>query len=101
MNTTGYVVYFSDRRGNKNAANVETGEFGYEDIVNPASPPASTNGGLPDVGEDFNGNGVLDVYGDTPRLAGAPHRSTHRHRPDAGATPTSRGSTRRRSSAAR
>ena len=71
MNTTGYVFYFSDRRTNKNLAapNVETGEFGYEDIVNPASATSASNNAL-DGGEDFNGNGALDVYGGTPRLAG-------------------------------
>ena len=72
MNTTGYVFYFSDRRGNKNAANVETGEFGFEDIVNPESATSVSNNVL-DVGEDFNGSGgpLPDTYGGTPRLAGA------------------------------
>ena len=69
MNTTGFVFYFSDRRGNKNAANVETGEFGFEDIVNPVSATSVSNTGL-DGGEDFNGNAALDIYGGTPRLAG-------------------------------
>ena len=36
----GYIVYFSDRRNNRNAANKETAEFGNEDIINPTSPPA-------------------------------------------------------------
>lgn len=66
LNVNGYVLYFSDRRGNRNAANLETGEYGFEDIVNPASGTGTPNGVL-DVGEDFNGNGVLDVYGQTPR----------------------------------
>ncbi len=66
-NNTGYVVYFSDRRTNKNALNVETAEFGHEDIVNPASATGAVNGVL-DLGEDFNGNNALDVYGQTPRL---------------------------------
>src|SRR5262249_17187980 len=43
METTGYVVYFSDRRGNHNTTAVatapssgnESGEYGFEDIVNP------------------------------------------------------------------
>jgi hypothetical protein len=65
MNVTGYVVYFSDRRGNQNAAGNETGEFGFEDIVNPANANGVPNNVL-DVGEDFNGNGLLDVYGATP-----------------------------------
>ena len=72
MNTTGYVFYFSDRRGNKNnlAIPVETGEYGFEDIVNPASATSASNNAL-DAGEDFNASGVLDVYGGIPRLAGA------------------------------
>ena len=43
-NNNGYIVYFSDRRGNHNplaaVANAETGEFGSEDNVNPWPPPA-------------------------------------------------------------
>jgi len=65
MNVTGYVVYFSDRRGNHNAANAETAEFGFEDIVNPLSASGTPNGAL-DTGEDVNGNGLLDTYGATP-----------------------------------
>lgn len=91
MNTTGFVVYFSDRRGNKNLGtdgvaspregadgilytdddwgtdDQETGELGFEDIINPASATSDSNGVL-DTGEDVNGNGVLDTYGGTPRL---------------------------------
>jgi len=91
MDVTGYVVYFSDRRGNKNlgannAAELragpdgvlytaddfsgddrETGELGFEDIINPASSSSASNGTL-DTGEDVNGNGVVDVYGGVPRL---------------------------------
>jgi hypothetical protein len=64
MNTTGFVVYFSDRRGNKNAANVETGEFGFEDVVNRHNL-TGVSAGAPALGpgEDFNGNGLLEVYG--------------------------------------
>jgi hypothetical protein len=62
----GYVIYFSDRRLNRNASNAETGEFGYEDVINTAS-----NGGLPngtsDTGEDVNDNNTFDDYGGTPR----------------------------------
>jgi hypothetical protein len=65
MNVTGYVVYFSDRRTNRNAANVETGEYGFEDFVNPASANGTPNGSL-DTAEDVNGNGLLDVYGSAP-----------------------------------
>jgi hypothetical protein len=64
INTNGYTVYFSDRRGNRNAANAETGEYGNEDLVNPGN-----NDGAPDnalnTGEDFNGNGTLEIYGRT------------------------------------
>jgi hypothetical protein len=76
-NGTGYVVYFSDRRNNRDAANLETGEFGFEDIVNrasqvgvadnalePAVPPAITSP------EDVNANGALDTYGRCPAFAG-------------------------------
>jgi Tfp pilus assembly protein PilX len=65
----GYSVYFSDRRNNNNglgAADPSTGEYGWEDIVNPASPPGNANGVL-DAGEDVNGDGVLQTYGKTPR----------------------------------
>ncbi len=64
-NDNGYIVYFSDRRGNKNQAGApaETGEFGYEDTVTPDSAAGTPNGGLPDPGEDANANGALDLYG--------------------------------------
>jgi hypothetical protein len=67
LNANGYTVYFSDRRGNKNTLNQETGEFGHEDMVNPLSATGAPNGIL-DTGEDFNGSGALDGYGTTPRL---------------------------------
>jgi len=74
INVTGYVVYFSDRRGNRNDLGNETGEYGFEDFVNRASGgtwTAGTPNGLLETGEDVNGNGVRDVYGITPRpLAG-------------------------------
>ncbi len=68
MNITGYVVYFSDRRGNRNLAGQESGEYGSEDFVN----PPLTGGGFPNgqlnSGEDVNANGQLDLYGATPIL---------------------------------
>ncbi len=88
---TGFVAYFSDRRGNKNLGgdgaaetragpdgvlftaddfgtdDAETGELGFEDVINPASAQSVSNGVL-DTGEDVNGNGVLDSYGGVPRL---------------------------------
>ncbi|MCL4847362.1 MAG: hypothetical protein KJ066_12565 [Acidobacteria bacterium] len=79
MNVTGFVVYFSDRRGNRNFGpdgvpgtldDLETAEFGWEDFINPESSTSAPNGVL-DTGEDMNGNGVLDTYGGTPRLTAA------------------------------
>ncbi len=67
--TAGFSVYFSDRRNNRTATNLETGEYGYEDIVNPASAVGAPNGVL-DAGEDVNANGVLDTYGATPSYNG-------------------------------
>jgi hypothetical protein len=69
IHETGYVVYFSDRRGNRNpATNTETAEFGSEDFVNPADIANGTPNGQLDAGEDVNGNNTLDTYGATPRL---------------------------------
>ena len=80
LDQNGYVVYFSDRRGNRDFAGNETGEFGFEDFVNPASGSGTPNGAL-DTGEDVNANGSLDIYGGTPGVVGqAPL--------DATATPT-------------
>ena len=68
----GYTLYFSDRRNNRNAAGFETGEYGWEDIVNPASSTGAPNGAL-DPGEDLNVRAadptyapVLDTYGSRP-----------------------------------
>ncbi len=69
-NNNGYIVYFSDRRNNRNAANQETGEFGYEDIINPSSTSGTSDGTL-DASEDVNGNGLLDMYGAKASYAGA------------------------------
>lgn len=63
----GVTVYFSDRRGNRNGAGQETGELGFEDVVNPASGTGAPNGTL-DLGEDANANGALDTYGNVARL---------------------------------
>jgi hypothetical protein len=67
LNANGFTVYFSDRRGNHNAAGAETGEYGAEDNVNPTAGGGLPNGVL-DQGEDYNGNNALDTYGATPRL---------------------------------
>jgi hypothetical protein len=78
-NENGYIVYFSDRRGNHNPAlplgagpsGDETGEYGFEDVVNPASTTGTPNGSL-ETGEDINANSVLDRYGQTPAAAFLP-----------------------------
>jgi hypothetical protein len=62
--TNDFVVYFSDRRGNYTAAAVpgwppaspsghETGEYGYEDTINPSSQYGCPNNSL-DQGEQFD-----------------------------------------------
>ncbi|MCC7177231.1 MAG: hypothetical protein IT177_02475, partial [Acidobacteria bacterium] len=97
MDITGFVLYFSDRRTNRDlgadgmpelnyslatghiyADDRETGEFGWEDNINPSSPLSVPNGVLdaPFVdaagnnrwAEDLNDNTLLDTYGGTPRL---------------------------------
>ncbi len=79
MSQNGYVVYFSDRRNNKNAALEETGEYGFEDIVNPGSATGTPNG-VNETGEDLNANGMLEVYGQFPAgfLGAAPLDNTAR-----------------------
>ncbi len=67
--TGGFSVYFSDRRNNRTSTNVETGEYGFEDVVNPSSSTGAPNGVL-DAGEDVNANNVLDIYGATPTYNG-------------------------------
>ena len=65
----GYSVYVSDRRNNRNSLNAETGEYGFEDYVNPASATGVPSGAL-EAGEDVNGNGELDSYGQLPSYDG-------------------------------
>ena len=46
LNNNGYIVYFSDRRGNHNETRrrtAETGEYGNEDSINPAAPAWAKN----------------------------------------------------------
>jgi hypothetical protein len=69
LDNGGYTVYFSDRRNNRNASSQETGDYGFEDIVNPAAADAAPNGAL-DTGEDFNGTNALETYGGTPNYNG-------------------------------
>jgi hypothetical protein len=100
MDVTGFVVYFSDRRGNRNfgadaAADVaafdatgpvyvddqETGDFGFEDNINPANANSQPNGvmdgafvdaqGVNRFAEDINQNAATvplpETYGGTAR----------------------------------
>jgi len=63
----GYVFYFSDRRGMLPDPNLSppriVGEYGFEDIINPAVTDGLTLNGTLDPAEDVNENGVLDTYG--------------------------------------
>jgi hypothetical protein len=65
----GYAVYVSDRRNNRDAANLETGEYGWEDFVNPLSGTGVPDG-LLNVGEDVNASTALDMYGQFPSYDG-------------------------------
>ena len=66
----GYSVYFSDRRNNRDDTNEESGEYGFEDVVNPASATGAPNNAL-NAGEDMNANKLLDSYGQFPSFNGA------------------------------
>lgn len=69
MSNNGYIVYFSDRRGNRDAAGNETAELGFEDTVNGPGGAVGTPNNALDQGEDVNENGSLQTYG--ANLAGA------------------------------
>jgi hypothetical protein len=87
----GYVVYFSDRRNNRNASDTtatadgrrrpdgtltyggsaETGEFGYEDIINFTTAGGADDGvnnttSRGEKPEDVNTDAVLETYGKMP-----------------------------------
>jgi hypothetical protein len=78
LNNNGYIVYFSDRRGNHwDAAAAggapETGEYGNEDSINNGAGAASSAAdGVLETGEDRNPTDlpgyvpVLDTYGAAP-----------------------------------
>jgi hypothetical protein len=71
MNVTGYVVYFSDRRNNKDGTNVETAEYGWEDVINPTTAAGVPDGNL-NTGEDVNASTNLQTYGNVPRIPYVP-----------------------------
>lgn len=63
VSQNGYILYLSDRRGMivSPSAGVKNGEYGYEDVVNPNSVAGTPDQTL-NIGEDVNGNGILDTY---------------------------------------
>lgn len=82
VNNNGYIVYFSDRRGDHNEsaaiANAETGEYGFEDFLNPGDAAGLPNNvldggttGGENVNEDPDEDGnprntTQEIYGATP-----------------------------------
>jgi PilX N-terminal len=72
----GYEVYFSDRRGNQvdptPGTTAQTGSYGFNDIVNRSDAAnGCPNGTIDQPGEDFEGDGVLRLYGGIPLSANA------------------------------
>ena len=67
-NSTGFTIYFSDRRGERtdpNAANTKTGSFGFDDFVNVSDANNGCPNGVPEQGENLEGDAVpvLRTYG--------------------------------------
>jgi hypothetical protein len=66
-NTTGFTVYFSDRRGEQKDPNAvpvsRTGSFGFNDFVNPNNTANGCPNATLDPGEDLEGDGVFRTYG--------------------------------------
>jgi hypothetical protein len=83
LNNNGYIIYFSDRRGDhdETAGDVETGEYGNEDSINPAAAGWVKTNAL-EVGENFNESRVdpndpnsaetLQMYGESPHPLAIP-----------------------------
>jgi hypothetical protein len=72
LDQNGFIVYFSDRRGNHDDTQVgapETGEYGNEDSINNAAGAGSSApNGVLEIGENRNEDipAVLQTYGATP-----------------------------------
>jgi hypothetical protein len=72
-NQNGYILFYSDRRGELiptgAAPAVTDGEYGFEDVINSASATGTPDGALDPIGpsgfspEDVDENGVLDKWG--------------------------------------
>ncbi len=61
----GYLVYFSDRRGmlpDPNNGNITSGEYGFEDVINSASPTGTPDGAM-EASEDVDQNGTVERWG--------------------------------------
>jgi len=69
----GFSVYFSDRRNNvRDSSAAETGEFGFEDIINPSTAAGTPDSALDtDKAEDVNASNSVDIYGQYPAYNGA------------------------------
>ena len=80
VNDNGYLVYFSDRRGNNDLLGLETGEYGYEDFVNTGVAGAPND--INEPGEDVNGNGTLEEYGEEWPMGGGAAPLDPSARPD-------------------
>ena len=65
-NGNGFIVYFSDRRTNRDGAGQETAEYGFEDFINPANRGRNAKQHISIAGEDVNGNTTREVYGINP-----------------------------------
>lgn len=82
-NNNGYIIYFSDRRGDHDETNgdVETGEYGHEDFINQANQVWAKNNVL-DAGENVNESladpddplsaPTIQMYGETPHALTIP-----------------------------
>jgi hypothetical protein len=64
----GFSLYFSDRRNNlRDAGATETGEFGFEDVINPLTAAGTPDAALDaDKAEDVNASNNVDTYGQFP-----------------------------------
>jgi hypothetical protein len=94
LNNNGYIIYFSDRRGDHDETNgdVETGEYGNEDSINPTIAAWVKTNTL-EVGENFNesvdGANVetIQMYGETPHALAVPAGAVALMRFDAASRP--------------
>jgi hypothetical protein len=93
-NNNGYIIYFSDRRGDhdENNGDIETGEYGNEDSINPATFAWAKSNAL-EVGENFNesvdafGVETMQTYGETPHALAVPGTAINNMQFNAAARP--------------